>query len=77
MTRPRDRLGIGTLQDGSLQCSGLVTSMYIELLFNPFRSTLNSFTAVCVNQDPAFVAMWKEQLAKEGREWIEPIPDCT
>lgn len=25
--------------------------------------------------DPAFVAMWKEQLAKEGREWIEPIPE--
>ncbi|TPX31014.1 hypothetical protein SmJEL517_g05536 [Synchytrium microbalum] len=24
--------------------------------------------------DPASVAMWKEQLAKEGREWIEPTP---
>ncbi|KAJ3199282.1 hypothetical protein HK099_003233, partial [Clydaea vesicula] len=25
--------------------------------------------------DPASVKMWKEQLALEGREWIEPIPD--
>eukprot|EP00842_Homolaphlyctis_polyrhiza_P006093 jgi/Hompol1/6485/HPOL_000775-RA len=25
--------------------------------------------------DPVSVARWKEQLAKEGREWIEPIPD--
>ncbi|TPX71082.1 hypothetical protein SpCBS45565_g01369 [Spizellomyces sp. 'palustris'] len=25
--------------------------------------------------DPAFKAMWEEQLAKEGRQWIEPIPD--
>ncbi|KAI9326041.1 hypothetical protein DFJ73DRAFT_867315 [Zopfochytrium polystomum] len=25
--------------------------------------------------DPAFQAFWKEQLKKEGREWIEPIPD--
>ncbi|KAJ3296374.1 hypothetical protein HDU79_006853 [Rhizoclosmatium sp. JEL0117] len=25
--------------------------------------------------DPQHVAFWKEQLAKEGREWIEPIPD--
>nr|KAJ3422853.1 hypothetical protein HK105_005937 [Polyrhizophydium stewartii] len=24
--------------------------------------------------DPVSVAYWKEQLAKEGREWIEPIP---
>ncbi|KAI8924437.1 hypothetical protein BC831DRAFT_306620 [Entophlyctis helioformis] len=24
--------------------------------------------------DPVSVAFWKEQLAKEGREWIEPIP---
>ncbi|KAI9208128.1 uncharacterized protein BJ171DRAFT_471824 [Polychytrium aggregatum] len=25
--------------------------------------------------DPEFVAVWKKQLEKEGREWIEPIPD--
>ncbi|KAI9350342.1 hypothetical protein BDR26DRAFT_583799 [Obelidium mucronatum] len=25
--------------------------------------------------DPQHVAFWKEQLAKEGRQWIEPIPD--
>ncbi|KAJ3066504.1 hypothetical protein HDU98_010173 [Podochytrium sp. JEL0797] len=25
--------------------------------------------------DPKHVAFWKEQLEKEGREWIEPIPD--
>ncbi|EGF84374.1 hypothetical protein BATDEDRAFT_22366 [Batrachochytrium dendrobatidis JAM81] len=25
--------------------------------------------------DPVSVAFWKEQLAIEGREWIEPIPD--
>ncbi|KAJ3203328.1 tRNA pseudouridine synthase 1 [Entophlyctis luteolus] len=27
------------------------------------------------NEDPKHVAYWKEQLAREGREWIEPIPD--
>ncbi|KAJ1569810.1 hypothetical protein HK096_001134 [Nowakowskiella sp. JEL0078] len=25
--------------------------------------------------DPAFKAQWQEQLKKEGREWIEPIPN--
>ncbi|KAI8897100.1 hypothetical protein BC833DRAFT_649879 [Globomyces pollinis-pini] len=25
--------------------------------------------------NPDSVAQWKAQLAKEGREWIEPIPD--
>ncbi|KAI9014681.1 hypothetical protein HDU85_007331 [Gaertneriomyces sp. JEL0708] len=25
--------------------------------------------------DPAYKAMWEKQLAKEGREWIEPIPE--
>jgi hypothetical protein len=25
--------------------------------------------------DPESVKMWKEQLAKENREWIEPIPE--
>ncbi|KAI9094912.1 hypothetical protein DFS34DRAFT_627671 [Phlyctochytrium arcticum] len=25
--------------------------------------------------DPEFKKQWQEQLAKEGREWIEPIPE--
>ncbi|KAJ3117121.1 hypothetical protein HK100_000893 [Physocladia obscura] len=28
-----------------------------------------------VAADPTYVAFWKEHLAKEGREWIEPIPE--
>lgn len=27
-----------------------------------------------MEQDPVFVKYWKEQLEREGREWIEPIP---
>ncbi|KAJ3411773.1 hypothetical protein HDV05_001731 [Chytridiales sp. JEL 0842] len=25
--------------------------------------------------DPKFKAFWEEQLKKEGREWIEPVPE--
>ncbi|KAJ3040270.1 hypothetical protein HDV00_011248 [Rhizophlyctis rosea] len=26
-------------------------------------------------EDPEAIAFWKKQLEKEGREWIEPIPE--
>ncbi len=25
--------------------------------------------------DPVYVKFWKQQLEKEGREWIEPYPE--